>query len=153
MQYCERYASIDLPIDEALKEEAYWLYQATSKTPAIKRFATSDEGGLQNDRLHRCVVSWTCLCPLQGIVAACRLRVDSDAAQLLVVQKLAAEVTRARECQVGCLSSDEPRCLSWPSRGYPRRSVLSTQHHLVLLLHLPAVRPQARKAIATSRYV
>ena len=43
------YASIDLPIGEALKEEAYWLYQATSRTPAIKRFATADEGGLQND--------------------------------------------------------------------------------------------------------
>jgi enoyl-CoA hydratase/carnithine racemase len=43
------YASIDLPIDEALREEAYWLYQATSKTPAIKRFAMADEGGLQFD--------------------------------------------------------------------------------------------------------
>ena len=32
------YESIDRPIDEALKAEAYWLYQATSKTPAIKRF-------------------------------------------------------------------------------------------------------------------
>ena len=51
IEACKRavYASIDLPIDEALKEEAYWLYQATSKTPAIKRFATADEGGLQND--------------------------------------------------------------------------------------------------------
>lgn len=43
------YASIDLPIGEALKEEAYWLYQATSKTPAIKRFTAADEGGLQSD--------------------------------------------------------------------------------------------------------
>lgn len=43
------YASIDLPIDAALKEEAYWLYQATSKTPAIKRFTVADEGGFQND--------------------------------------------------------------------------------------------------------
>jgi enoyl-CoA hydratase/carnithine racemase len=42
------YASIDLPIMEALTEEAYWLYQATSKTPAIKRFTVADEGGLQN---------------------------------------------------------------------------------------------------------
>jgi hypothetical protein len=42
-------ASIDMPIDEALTEEAYWLYHATSKTPAIKRFATADEGGLQFD--------------------------------------------------------------------------------------------------------
>ena len=43
------YASIDLPIDAALKEEAYWLYQATSKTPAIKRFTVADESGFQND--------------------------------------------------------------------------------------------------------
>ena len=42
-------ASIDLRIDDALKEEAYWLYQATSKTPAIRRFATADEGRLQDD--------------------------------------------------------------------------------------------------------
>jgi len=41
------YASIDLPIAEALKEEAYWLYQATSKTPALKRFAWADEQGAQ----------------------------------------------------------------------------------------------------------
>lgn len=43
------YESIDKPIDEALKAEAYWLYQATSKTPAIKRFATADEQGLEHD--------------------------------------------------------------------------------------------------------
>ncbi|MEM9543935.1 MAG: enoyl-CoA hydratase/isomerase family protein [Cyanobacteria bacterium P01_E01_bin.42] len=51
IEACKRavYASIDLPIDAALKEEAYWLYQATSKTPAIKRFTVADEGGLQND--------------------------------------------------------------------------------------------------------
>ncbi len=41
------YASIDLPIEDALKEEAYWLYQATSQTPALKRFALADEQGLQ----------------------------------------------------------------------------------------------------------
>lgn len=41
------HASIDMPIGEALKEEAYWLYQATSQTPAIKRFATADELGMQ----------------------------------------------------------------------------------------------------------
>ena len=41
------YASIDKPIAEALKEEAYWLYQATSKTPAIKRFTYADEQGFQ----------------------------------------------------------------------------------------------------------
>jgi enoyl-CoA hydratase/carnithine racemase len=43
------YESIDKPIEEALKAEAYWLYQATSKTPAIKRFATADENGAQFD--------------------------------------------------------------------------------------------------------
>ena len=43
------YASIDSPIDEALKEEAFCLYQATSKTPAIKRFTMADETGFQND--------------------------------------------------------------------------------------------------------
>jgi enoyl-CoA hydratase/carnithine racemase len=43
------YESIDKPIEEALKAEAYWLYQATSKTPAIKRFAAADEQGLEHD--------------------------------------------------------------------------------------------------------
>lgn len=43
------YESIDKPIDEALKSEAYWLYQATSKTPAIRRFSIADEKGLQQD--------------------------------------------------------------------------------------------------------
>ncbi|MEO1693489.1 MAG: enoyl-CoA hydratase/isomerase family protein, partial [Cyanobacteria bacterium J06631_6] len=43
------YASIDKPITEALKEEAYWLYQATSKTPAVKRFQIADDKGLQHD--------------------------------------------------------------------------------------------------------
>ncbi|MCF2916942.1 enoyl-CoA hydratase/isomerase family protein [Pseudoalteromonas sp. Cn5-37] len=43
------YESIDKPIAEALKAEAYWLYQATSKTPAIKRFTIADEQGLEHD--------------------------------------------------------------------------------------------------------
>ncbi|MBE9030504.1 enoyl-CoA hydratase/isomerase family protein [filamentous cyanobacterium LEGE 11480] len=43
------YASIDKPIDEALKDEAYWLYQATSQTPALKRFTWADEKGAQFD--------------------------------------------------------------------------------------------------------
>ncbi|PKB00577.1 enoyl-CoA hydratase/carnithine racemase [Flavobacteriaceae bacterium MAR_2009_75] len=43
------YASIDLPIKEALKEEAYQLFQATSRTPAIKRFTYADENGAQFD--------------------------------------------------------------------------------------------------------
>ncbi len=43
------YESIDKPIKEALKAEAYWLYQATSKTPAIKRFSLADEQGLEHD--------------------------------------------------------------------------------------------------------
>ncbi len=43
------YASIDLPIEGALREEAYWLYQATSQTPALKRFKWADEQGAQFD--------------------------------------------------------------------------------------------------------
>lgn len=43
------YESIDKPIDEALKAEAYWLYQATSKTPAIKRFQIADEKGMEHE--------------------------------------------------------------------------------------------------------
>lgn len=43
------YESIDKPIDDALKAEAYWLYQATSKTAAIKRFTWADEQGAQYD--------------------------------------------------------------------------------------------------------
>ncbi len=41
--------SIDLPIDEALKEEAYYLYQATSSTPAVERFKMAAETNFQND--------------------------------------------------------------------------------------------------------
>ncbi|AOW98922.1 enoyl-CoA hydratase [Moorena producens PAL-8-15-08-1] len=43
------YESIDLPIEEALRTEAYWLYQATSQTPALKRFKWADEQGAQFD--------------------------------------------------------------------------------------------------------
>lgn len=43
------YESIDTPIAEALKAEAYWLYQATSQTPAIKRFTIADDQGLEHD--------------------------------------------------------------------------------------------------------
>ncbi|MEM7765038.1 MAG: enoyl-CoA hydratase/isomerase family protein [Pseudomonadota bacterium] len=43
------YESIDQPIEAALKSEAYWLYQATSKTPALKRFRIADEQGLEHD--------------------------------------------------------------------------------------------------------
>lgn len=43
------YESIDKPIDEALKAEAYWLYQTTAKTPALKRFTLADEQGLEHD--------------------------------------------------------------------------------------------------------
>ncbi len=48
---CKRtvYASIDLPIHKALLEEAYQLYQATSKTPAIKRFTKAYETKFQYD--------------------------------------------------------------------------------------------------------
>lgn len=40
-------ASVDLPIREALREEAYWLYQATSQTPALKRFKWADDNEAQ----------------------------------------------------------------------------------------------------------
>ena len=44
------YESIDLPIAEALRaEEAYWLYQATSQTPAIERFQWANDQGAQLD--------------------------------------------------------------------------------------------------------
>ncbi|MGR5063637.1 enoyl-CoA hydratase/isomerase family protein [Photobacterium sp. DNB22_13_2] len=43
------YESIDRPINDALKAEAYWLYQATSKTSAITRFTWADEQGAQFD--------------------------------------------------------------------------------------------------------
>lgn len=51
IQACKEtvYASIDLPIAAALKEEAYWLYQAMSKTPAQKRFQYADDNGAQFD--------------------------------------------------------------------------------------------------------
>ncbi|KGA02926.1 enoyl-CoA hydratase [Cobetia amphilecti] len=43
------YASIDKPIEDALKEEAYWLYQATSQTAAIKRFQNAYDSDVEND--------------------------------------------------------------------------------------------------------
>lgn len=43
------YESIDKPIEDALKEEAYWIYQATSQTAAIKRFTVADEKGFERD--------------------------------------------------------------------------------------------------------
>ena len=43
------YESIDKPIHDALRAEAYWLYQATSKTPAIKRFAWAEAQKAQYD--------------------------------------------------------------------------------------------------------
>lgn len=43
------YESIDRPIEDALKAEAYWLYQATSQTAALKRFAWADDNGAQFD--------------------------------------------------------------------------------------------------------
>lgn len=48
---CKRtiYKSQDLSIAEALKEETYNLYLATSKTPAIKRFTVASETNFQND--------------------------------------------------------------------------------------------------------
>ena len=43
------YESIDRPIEDALRAEAYWLYQATSQTPALARFEWADEQGAQFD--------------------------------------------------------------------------------------------------------
>jgi enoyl-CoA hydratase/carnithine racemase len=43
------YESVDLPIQDALRAEAYWLCQATSQTPALKRFKWADEQGAQFD--------------------------------------------------------------------------------------------------------
>ena len=43
------YESIDKPIEHALRAEAYWLYQATSQTPALKRFQWADDEGAQFD--------------------------------------------------------------------------------------------------------
>ena len=43
------YESIDKPIEEALRAEAYWLYQATSRTPALERFKWADDQGAQFD--------------------------------------------------------------------------------------------------------
>ena len=49
IQACKQtvYESLDKTIGEALRAEAYWLYQATSKTPAIKRFTVADENKMQ----------------------------------------------------------------------------------------------------------
>lgn len=51
IEACKRtvYASIDKSIDDSLKEEAYWLYQATSKTPALSRFRNAAEKKVQED--------------------------------------------------------------------------------------------------------
>ena len=43
------HASIDGTIAQALRDEAYWLYQATSQTPAIKRFQWANDNGAQFD--------------------------------------------------------------------------------------------------------
>lgn len=43
------YASVDKSIADSLKEEAYWLYQAMSQTPAQKRFQYADDNGAQFD--------------------------------------------------------------------------------------------------------
>ncbi|WP_316506217.1 enoyl-CoA hydratase/isomerase family protein [Nitrosopumilus sp.] len=43
------YASIDMTIEDSLKEEAYWLYQALSKTPGQKRFQYANDNKAQFD--------------------------------------------------------------------------------------------------------
>ncbi len=65
---CKRaiYASVDLPITDALKEETYQLYQATSQTPAIKRFTTAAQTDFQ-DNIHNQENFQTLLMGLQEI--------------------------------------------------------------------------------------
>ena len=43
------YELIDKPIDEVLKAEIYWLYQATNNILALKRFRIADEQGREHD--------------------------------------------------------------------------------------------------------
>ena len=43
------YESLDRPIQDSLRAEADWLYQAPSQTPALKRFIWADEQGAQFD--------------------------------------------------------------------------------------------------------
>ncbi len=47
-------ASLDMPMDDALLNEAYYLYQCTSQTPAVKRFTqaakTHFQDSLENQR-------------------------------------------------------------------------------------------------------
>ncbi|WP_404982768.1 hypothetical protein [Cobetia marina] len=43
------YASMGKPIEDALKKEAYWLYQATSQAAAIKRFQNAYDSDVEND--------------------------------------------------------------------------------------------------------
>ena len=66
---CKRsvYASIDMSIEDSLKEEAYQLYQATSQTPAIKRFTMADETGFQNEIENQRNFE-TLLMDLQGVM-------------------------------------------------------------------------------------
>ncbi len=48
---CKRtvYDSIDLSIEDSIKNEAFYMYQATSKTPAIKRFTVADDKEMELD--------------------------------------------------------------------------------------------------------
>lgn len=50
IKYCKEMVqkSLDMPIDKALFEEAYYLYQCTSQTPAVKRFKNAAETNFQN---------------------------------------------------------------------------------------------------------
>ena len=41
-------SSIDMPIDDALLLESYYLYQCTSTTPAVQRFKKASESNFQN---------------------------------------------------------------------------------------------------------
>lgn len=68
IEACKRavYKSVDLPIKEAIREEAYELYQATSTTPAIKRFKYAYDTDFQ-DNIENQIEFETKLMELQKI--------------------------------------------------------------------------------------
>lgn len=51
-------ASVEMTIDAALLEEAYYLYQCTSTTPAVKRFTKASETNFQNSLENQKNFEW-----------------------------------------------------------------------------------------------
>ena len=79
------YESIDKPIAEALKAEAYWLYQATSKTPVLKRFQLADDQGLQHVRFGDFCVLYA---EVKTLKEGCSFSFDNDTKEMLFNQTL-----------------------------------------------------------------